>query len=78
MTKELKKAIMNRSKLRNKFLETRNEESKRRFNIQRKFLLQKTFFGKLDHRLVSDSRKFRKTVTPLWWPRAAIAKKLLS
>ena len=32
MTKELIKAIMNRSKLRNKFLKTRNEESKRRFN----------------------------------------------
>ena len=28
MTKELRKAIMNRSKLRNKFLETGNEESK--------------------------------------------------
>ena len=32
MTKELRKAIMNRSKLRNKFLKTRNEESQRRFN----------------------------------------------
>ena len=28
MTKELKKAIMNRARLRNKFLKTRNEESK--------------------------------------------------
>ena len=35
MTKELRKAIMNRSKLRNKFLKGRNEESKRRFNCQR-------------------------------------------
>ena len=34
MTKELRKAIMNRSKLRNKFLKTRNEESRRRFNRQ--------------------------------------------
>ena len=31
MTKELGKAITNRSKLRNKFLKTRNEESKSRF-----------------------------------------------
>ena len=37
MTKEPRKAIMNRSKLRNKFLETRNEESKRCFNHQRNF-----------------------------------------
>ena len=45
MTKELRKAIMNRSELRNKFLKTRNEESKRRFNRQRNFrssLLRKT------------------------------------
>ena len=35
MTKDLRKAIMNLSKLRNKFLKSRNEESKRRFNHQR-------------------------------------------
>ena len=35
MTKELRKAIMNRSKLRNKFLKTRNEKSRRRFNRQK-------------------------------------------
>ena len=51
ITKELRKAIMNRSKSRNKFLKARNEESKRRFNLQRNFcvsLLRKTkkvFFG---------------------------------
>ena len=66
MTKELRKAIMNRSKLRNKFLKTRNEESRRRFNCQRNFcvsLLRKTkrcFFGKLDHKVVFDNRKFWK------------------
>ena len=37
MTKELRKAIMNRSKLGNKFLKTRNEESKRHLNRQRNF-----------------------------------------
>ena len=34
MTKELRKAIMNRSKLRNNFLKTRNEESRNCFNCQ--------------------------------------------
>ena len=69
ITKELRKAIMNRSKPRNKFLKTRNEESRRRFNRQRNFcvsLLHKTekcFFGKLDHRVVSANR-FWKTVSP--------------
>ena len=32
MTKELRKAVMNRLKLKNKFLKTRNEESRKRFN----------------------------------------------
>ena len=64
MTKELRKTIMK--------LETRNVESKRRFNRQRNFcvsLLRKTtrcFFGKLDHRVVFDNRKLWKTVGPLF------------
>ena len=76
MTKELRKAIMNRSKLRNKFLKTRNKESRRRFNRERNFcvsLLRKTkrrFFGKLDHKVVSGNRKFWKTVGPLFSEKA--------
>ena len=56
MTKELRKAIMNRSKLKNKFLKTRKEESKMRFSRHRNIcvsLLRKTkrhLSGKLDHR----------------------------
>ena len=38
MTKEPRKAIMNGSKLRNKFLKTSNDESKRRFNRQKTLL----------------------------------------
>ena len=59
---------MNRSKLRNMFLKTRNEECRRRFNRKENLcvsLLRKTkirFFGKL----VSDNRKFWKTVCPLF------------
>ena len=76
MTKELRKAIMNRLKLRNKFLKTRNEESKRRFNRQRNFCAsqlrknKRGFFGKLNHRVVSDNRKFWKTVGPLFSEKA--------
>ena len=78
MTKQLRKAIMNRLKLRNKFSKTRNEESKRRFYRQRNFcisLLRKTkrrcfFFGKIDHRVVSNDRKFWKTVGPLFSEKA--------
>ena len=76
MTKELRKAIMNRSKLRNKFLKTRNEESKRRFNRQRNLcvsLLRKNkrlFSRKLNHRVVTDNRKFWETVGPLFSEKA--------
>ena len=76
MTKELRKAIMNRSKLRKKFLKTRNQESKRRFNRQRNFCVslfrknKRRFFGKLDHRVVSDNRNFWKTVGPLFLEKA--------
>ena len=41
MTKELRKAILNSSKLRNKFLKPRNKKSKRRFIRQRNFCVQK-------------------------------------
>ena len=75
MAKELRKAIMNWSKLRNKFLKTSNDVSKRCFNRQRNFcvsvlvLFRKTkrrFLGKLDHRFVSDNYKFWKIVRPLF------------
>ena len=74
--KELRKAIMKRSKPRNKSLKTRNEESKKRFNRQSNFcfsFLDKTkrrLFGKLDHSLVSSNRKFWKTVIPLFSEKA--------
>ena len=76
MTKELRKAIMNRSKLRNKFLKARKEESRRCFNPQINFcvsLLRKTkrrFHGKQDHRVVSNNRTFWKTVALLFSEKA--------
>ena len=56
MTKELKKAVMNRSRLGNKFLKTRNQESRRRFNRQRNFCVKtkRRFLGKLNHQVVSQ------------------------
>ena len=45
MTKELRKAIMNRSKLRNKFLKTRKEESKRYLMAKEISVLKDVFLG---------------------------------
>ena len=51
-------------------------ESKGRFNRQKNFFasllckIERRFFGKLDNRVVSDNRKFWKTVGPLFSEKA--------
>ena len=68
MNKELKKAIMVRSKLRNKFLNSRSEEDRKAYNKQRNMcvkLLKKTkrnYFSNLNTKRVVDNKKFWKTV----------------
>ena len=68
MNKELKKAIMVRSKLRNKFLKSRSEEDRKAYNKQRNMsvkLLKKTkrnYFSNLNTKRVVDNKKFWKTV----------------
>ena len=67
---------MNRSKRRNKFLKTRNQEFRRRFNRKRNLCvsllhkIKRRFLGKLDHKVVSDNGKFWKTVGPLFSEKA--------
>ena len=76
MTKQLRKAIMNRLKLRNKFskLETRNLKgafiAKEISVLACSAKLKDVFFGKIDHRVVSNDRKFWKTVGPLFSEKA--------
>ena len=68
MNKELKKAVMVRSKLRNKFLKSRSEEDRKVYNKQRNMcvkLLKKTkriYFSHLYTKRVIDNKKFWKTV----------------
>ena len=68
MNKELKKAVMVRSKLRNKFLKSRSEEDRKAYNKQRNMsvkLLKKTkrnYFSNLNTKRVVDNKKFWKTV----------------
>ena len=72
MTKSLRKEIMLRSRLRNKFLKTKTEESKQLYNKQRNLcvtLLRKTkrnYFSELDNRILEDNKNFWKTVNPLF------------
>ena len=67
---------MLRSRLRNKFLKTKTEESKQLYNKQRNLcvtLLRKAkrnYFAELDNKILKDNRKFWKTVNPLFSEKA--------
>ena len=73
MTKDLHKAIMKRSKLRNKFLRLRTLSGRKNYTSQRslcKKLLKntkRTYFNNLDIKKVADNWTFWKTVVPLFY-----------
>ena len=70
VTKEMRKAIMVRSKLKSLFHKTKSPEIRVLYNRQRNYcvsLLKRTkrnYFERLNENKISDSRKFWKTVTP--------------
>ena len=72
MTKNLRKQIMMRSKLRNNYNKNRNYEDRCKYKRQRNLrlnLLQKTkknFYKALDEKQVSDSRTFWTNVKPIF------------
>ena len=72
ITKVLRKETMHRSRLRNKFLKERANESKIVYDKQRNIclsLLRKTkrdYFANLDTKIMKDNRKFCETVNPLF------------
>ena len=72
MTKELRAAIVQMSKLRQKFLKERTNDSKHLYNRQRNLcvsLLRKTkrdYFKQLNNKVISDNKKFWQTISPLF------------
>ena len=72
MTKEVRKAIIIRSKLRNKFLKDKNEQSRNDYRKQRNLCVafvrraKQQYFSSLDLNLIADNKKFWKTVKPLF------------
>ena len=66
------KAIMIRSKLRNKFLKDKNKQSRNDYRKQRNLYValvrraKQQYFSSLDLRLIADNKKFWKTVKPLF------------
>ena len=71
MTKELHKAIMKRSRLKNKFLKTKSITDRKNYEVQRNYckkLLRsskKPYFNNLDRSKINDNRSFWKTIVPL-------------
>ena len=72
MTKELHKAIMKRSRLRNKFLKVKSITGRINYNIQRNYCkkllrsTKKSYFNNLDISKINDNRSFWKTIVPLF------------
>ena len=71
-TKSLRKAIMLRSRLKNNFNEQRSNENwesyKKQRNLCVKLLHQSKdkYFSDIDVRSISDNKKFRKTIKPIF------------
>ena len=71
MTKELRKAIMNRSKLKNKSNSVNTRDAYHEYKKQRNlctYLLKKAkkdYYSNLNPKTITDNKKFWKTVKPL-------------
>ena len=72
MSKKLNKAIMTRSRLRNKFLKEKSADSKIAYAKQRNYCInllrrtKKKYFANINISSITDNKKFWKTVKPLF------------
>ena len=72
MSKELNKAIMTRSRLRNKYLKEKSADSKIAYDKQRNYYVNllcrtnKKNFANINISFITDNKKFWKTVKPLF------------
>ena len=70
MNKELSKAIMNQTRLRNIYLRKRSDENRKKYFKQRNYCVsllrttQRKYYSSLDEKRISDNKKFRRTVKP--------------
>ena len=76
MAKELKAAIMQRSKLRKKISKERTNDSKHLYDRQKNLCVsllrntKKDYFKQWNNKVVSDNRKFWQTISPLFSEKA--------
>ena len=83
MIKELRAALMQRSKLRQKFLKERTNDSKHLYNRKRNLcvsLLRKMksdYFIQLNNKVISDNKKFWRTISPLFSEKAFLEETII-
>ena len=81
MTKQLRKAIMKRLKLRNDFLQDRNDASQSAYRKQRNLCVtllrkvKKRYFSNLDPKLITD-KTFWKSNKPLFSDKITVKEKI--
>ena len=72
MTKALRKAIANRSRLENRYYHDKTDESKIAYNKQNNYCsrlykkVRKKFYTNLDMKCITDNKKFWKTMKPFF------------
>ena len=82
MTRSLTKAIMNRSRLKNRFIKNPNKENELRYKKQRNYCVnllkkeKKVYFSSLNIDNISNSKKFWKTIKPYFSEKTIINKKI--
>ena len=82
MTKAISKAIMNRSRLKNRYLKSRNIEHKRAYNRQRNYCVslirkaKKSFFNEIDTNSIVNSKKFWTIVKPFFSEKTVVKAKI--
>ena len=83
MTKTLRKAIMIRSRLKNRFHKTRSDENwllyKTQINLCTKLLrkTKKDYFSKLNPKLVSGNKNFWRTIKPYFFDKGNFSNKII-
>ena len=81
MNKNISKAIMTRSRLRNKFLRNRTPENRIAHNQQQNFCVsiiretKREYFNSLNEKLVTDNKLFWNTIKPFFSDKGATRKK---
>ena len=82
MNKRINKEIMKKSRLRNKFLNTKSDIDRRAYNKQRNICVtsisqqKKNFFSKLNTRDITDNKTFWRNVKPLFTEKVQTKSKI--